>query len=315
MKLQFIFLFNYFVFINCLSYSNSNNFLSNYFNSNKFNSYSNNFLSNSNKNTYLSYVVSHSFQSSNQLIYSFSSSYKQNNIWVPTIMPTKVNTIMPTKVNTKISAPIISFDTKISFNNYNTIKLDEKSQTVIILATASSMNISSSFIKYIGSDIQSRRKLFRYIFELQGFNIQVYLQTNIPLEDKFASFINNPRALYSTITTNLVNSVSSGLFQNYLQAASNALKITNFANSTILSVQTDNYIIKAPNSNKTYKNNNNTDFKSIIYVVLFTIIILTLVKISYDFQTKKKPCECVKFTSLNLTLDVNEINININEPK
>jgi hypothetical protein len=166
MKLQLIFIFNYFVFINCLSYSNSNNFLSNYFNSKKFNSYSNNFLSNSNKNTYLSYVVSHSFQSSNQLIYSLSSSYKQNNIWVPTIMPT----LKPTQVNT-VSPPTL-----------------------------------------------------------------------------------NPTK-------------------------------------------------------------NTMDTNSIIYVVLFTIIILTLVKISYDFQTKKKPCEYVKFTSLNLTLDVNEINININEPK
>ena len=311
MKLQLIFLFNCFIFINCLSYSNSNKFLSKYFNSN-------NFISNSNKNTYLSYVVSYSFQSSNQLIYSFSSSYTQNNIWAPTIMPTKVNTVLPTlnptKVNTKTSAPIISFDTKILFNNYNTIELDEKSQNVIIIATANSMNISSAFIKYLGSDIQSRRKLFRYIFELQGFNIQISLQTNIPLQDKFASFINNPTTLYSTITTNLINSVNSGLFQNYLQTASQNLNITNFANSTILSVQTDKYIIKVPDNNKIYKNNNNRDFKSIVYVILFTLGISILVKISYDFQTKKKPCECVKLTSLNLNLDVNEINVNINEP-
>jgi hypothetical protein len=237
---------------------------------------------------------------------------------MPTIMPTKVNTVSPptlnpTKVNTKTSTPIISFDTKLSFNNYNTIKLDEKSQNVIIIATASSMNISSSFIKYLGSDIQTRRRLFRYIFELQGFNIQISLQTNIPLQGKFASFINNPSALYSTITTNLVNSVNSGLFQNYLQTASNSLNITNFSNSTILSVETDKYVvIKIPDNNKTYKNNNNnnTDFKSIIYVILFTLGISILLKISYDFQTKKKPCECVKFTSFNLTLDVNEINVN-----
>ena len=289
--------------------SNSNNFNSDYFlsysKSNHFLSKSNLYSSNKQFNNYLSYVISQSLQSSSK--YSYLSSYTRAPTLIPTLIntliPTKANTLIPTKaptlVPTKSSVPIISFDTKLSFNNYNTIELDEKSQTVIILATATSMIISSSFIKYIGSDIVSRRRLIRYIFELQGFNIQVSLQTNIPLQGKFASFIKNPAALYSTITTNLVNAVSSGLFQNYLQYESLNLNISSFKNSTILSVQTDHFIIKVPTNNKP-STNNTTDFKSILYVILFTLGIVILVKIVYDIQTKKNPFWWVKLRSVNL---------------
>lgn len=332
MKIELLFFLNLFTLIKSFNlYSNnfvskSNQFNSNYFNSNSNNfnsdyflsySKSNNFLSKSNLyssnkqfNNYLSYVISQSLHSSSK--YSYLSSYTRAPTLIPTVMPTLINTLIPTKANTliptkvptliptKSSVPIISFDTKLSFNNYNTIELDEKSQTVIILATATSMNISSSFIKYIESNIVSRRRLIHYIFELQGFNIQVSLQTNIPLQGKFASFIKKPAALYSTITTNLVNAVSSGLFQNYLQYESLNLNISNFKKSTILSVQTDHFIIKVPTNNKP-STNNTTDFKSILYVILFTLGIVILVKIVYDIQTKKNPFWWVKLRSVNLT--------------
>jgi hypothetical protein len=241
-----------------------------------------------------------------------------------TLMPTTLmpTTLMPTLNNkntlnpTTINVPIISFNTQVSFNNYDTIELDEKSQRAIIIATANSMNLNSSFVKYLGSQIQSRRKLFKTIFNLQGFNIAASLQTDIPLQGKYSSFVNNPSALYSEITTNLVNSVNSGLFTSYLQEASLNLNITSFENSNILSVKSDDYVIQNPNPKDEIRTSNpetDTTINSIIYIVLFTTGILILVKISYEFQTKKKPFGCVKLTSLNLT--TSDIVININENK
>jgi hypothetical protein len=176
------------------------------------------------------------------------------------------------------------------------------------------MNLSSTFVKYLGTQIQTRRRLIQIIFKIQGFNIAVSLQTNIPLQGKYSSFANNPNALYSQITTNLVNSVNSGLFTSYLQAASFNLNITTFSNSTLLSVKSDDYIIEKPTPKGENRTSNpDTDFKSIIYVILFTTGIAILLKISYNTQTKKEPFDCVKLTSFNLTTTTSDIVITINE--
>jgi len=134
--------------------------------------------------------------------------------------------------------PTISFDTKLTFDNYDSEELDTKSQEAIIIATANSMNISDSYVKYVGSTLKTRRLS---IFKSLGFNIIVTLKTTIPLQDE-----TDPNALYTTITTNLINSVNSGLFTTYLITASNTLGTTSFANVSILSVQNDDYVIKQP---------------------------------------------------------------------
>ena len=56
----------------------------------------------------------------------------------------------------------------------------------------------------------------------------------------------NPKLLYFKVTENLINSVNSGLFITYLITLSNALGITSFSNSSILSVHNYDYIIKEP---------------------------------------------------------------------
>jgi hypothetical protein len=342
-----LFLFNLFTLIksnslystNCLSNSNyflsnyfnsnSNNFNSNYFNSNSYNSVS---LKSSIFNPYLSFVTSNDNKISKSRIYSVSSLSSKIVTLNPSIMPSIRPSIMPsirpsisptliptlnkkkTLNPTPINVPVISFNTQLSFNNYDTVELDEKSQQVIIIATANSMNLSSTFVKYLGTQIQTRRRLIQIIFKIQGFNIAVSLQTNIPLQGKYSSFVNNPNALYSQITTNLVNSVNSGLFTSYLQAESLNLNITTFSNSTILSVKSDDYVIREPipkGENRT--SNPDTDFKSIIYIILFTTGIAILLKISYNTHTKKEPFGCVKLTSFNLTTTTSDIVITINE--
>jgi hypothetical protein len=161
---------------------------------------------------------------------------------VPTFVPTPIATRIPTKKQTEIptiqKVPIMSFDTKLTFDNYDSLELDIKSQQAIIIATANSMNISDTYVEYIGSTIKTRRLS---IFKILGFNIIVTLKTTIPLQSQ-----RDPSSLYVTLTTNLINSVNSGLFTTYLITASNTLGITSFANVSILSVQNDDYIIKEP---------------------------------------------------------------------
>jgi hypothetical protein len=161
----------------------------------------------------------------------------------------------------------ISFGTKIAFSNYNSAELDTESQTAVIIATADSMSISSSFVKYTGTIVQTRRRLINHVY-----NIIVSLQTTIPLQGQFAR---NPNALYLLLIANLEKSVESGDFMKALPPS--------FANSTILSVENGKYVVIEPPKDKP-----GTDVHSIIYIVLFLLGILVIVKIAYDVQTQKQ---------------------------
>jgi hypothetical protein len=163
----------------------------------------------------------------------------------------------------------ISFGTKIAFSNYNSAELDTESQTAVIIATADSMSISSSFVKYTGTIVQTRRRLINHVY-----NIIVSLQITIPLQGQF---VRNPNALYLSLIANLANSVDSGEFMKALPPS--------FANSTILSVENGKYVVIEPSADKP-----GTDVNSIIYIVLFLLGILALVKIAYDVQTQKQWC-------------------------
>jgi hypothetical protein len=131
------------------------------------------------------------------------------------------------------------------------------------------MNISASYVEYIGSALKTRRLS---IFKTQGYNIIVTLKTTLPLLGK-----TNPKLLYSTITTNLINSVNSGLFTTYLIIASNTLGITSFTNSSILSVYNADYIIQEPD--KHYINSNKKDYTNykIIYIIFGAFLSVYLI--------------------------------------
>ena len=210
----------------------------------------------------------------------------------PTTSPTFITTLSPTLSPTILVAPIISFNTKISFDNYKTNELDDNSKKVVILATANSMNISDKYVEYVGSEIKNRRRLIEYIIKIKGYNIAIILQTNIPLQGKYASFINNPSMLYQTITKSLVNAVNTGTFTKFLQAASNGLNITSFSNSTILSIESDPFIIKDPSPKKDKKDK--TDVESILYVLLFSFLLVCVIKLFYVLKEKKWNITCIK---------------------
>jgi hypothetical protein len=143
------------------------------------------------------------------------------------------------------------------------------------------MNISTSFVKYIGTSLQARRILKQLFFKKQGYNIIVLLQTTIPLSGIFAEYKTNPTQLFSSLTAKMVSSVNSGDFAQYLQANS-----PSFANTTILSVENDNYVIVEPRPKK--KDDFKTDVLSIIYVILFSIGVVIVIKISYMIRKRFK---------------------------
>ena len=185
--------------------------------------------------------------------------------FITTLNPTFIPTLKPSIIETSV----LVFETSLTFNNYATIELDTTSQKAIILATSNSMNISASYVEYIGSALKTRRLT---IFKIQGYNIIVTVKTTLPLLGQ-----TNPKLLYSTITGNLVSSVNSGLFTTYLIIASNALGITSFANSSILSVQNDDYIIQEPyNDYIKDKKKDYTNYK-IIYIIFGVLLSVYLI--------------------------------------
>jgi hypothetical protein len=212
---------------------------------------------------------------------------------VATLSPTLVPTLAPTQMKkqtempTILEVPTMSFDTKLAFDNYDSEELDIKSQEAIIIATANSMNISDSYIEYIGSTLKTRRLS---IFKILGFNIIVTLKTTIPLQDETDS-----SSLYEILTTNLINSVNSGLFTSYLINASNTLGVTSFANVSILSVENDDYVITQPD--KPYLNENENENETsynyntiyiIFGVLLFVYLILYFVWIRRKYINKNR---------------------------
>lgn len=192
----------------------------------------------------------------------------------PSVSPFSLPSKSPTSSPLSSLVPIISFDTKISFTNYNSPELDIQNQNAIIVATSNSMNISISFIKYIGAILQSRRRLM--FFRIQGYNLVVSLQITIPVTGSFS-----PQALYSSLTTKMVASVSSGNFTQFLKILS-----PSFTNITILSVENDKYIVITPDTNK--KSDEKTDIMSIIYVILFSVGVVAVIKAVYMIRKKIK---------------------------
>ena len=206
---------------------------------------------------------------------------------VPTLVPTPIATFAPTLIPTKKQTEMptiqevstMSFDTKLTFDNYDSEELDIKSQQAIIIATANSMNISDTYVKYIGSTLKTRRLS---IFRILGYNIIVTLKTTIPLQSQ-----RDPSLLYTKLTTNLINSVNSGLFTSYLITASNTLGINTFVNVSILSVENDDYVIKEPYKPDIKENENETSYNYNIIYIIFGVLLSVYLLLYFVWLRKK----------------------------
>jgi hypothetical protein len=102
------------------------------------------------------------------------------------------------------------------------------------------MNINYSFVKLTNYSVVSRRRLFTL---LSGYNIQYTTSINYPLTNNSISNINT---LYNSFINLLVNAVSNGAFNNYLQLASTALNATSISGATIYNITTTSYNIIQP---------------------------------------------------------------------
>ncbi len=163
----------------------------------------------------------------------------------PTInKPTLSPTIKPinTQIPTKIILPSLTFKTVGKLSGLNSPNLLDSDKEAIVIATSASMNINYSFVKLTNYSIVSRRRLFTL---LSGYNIQYTTFINYPLTNNSISNINT---LYNSFINLLVNAVSNGAFNNYLQLASTALNASAISNATIYNITTTSYNIIYPST-------------------------------------------------------------------
>jgi hypothetical protein len=104
------------------------------------------------------------------------------------------------------------------------------------------MNISVTYVTFVSSSILQSQK--NRDIQIQGFNLIATTKTSIPLQGKYSVFVSNPNSLFTTLSTNMINAVSSGVFTNYLVAASLALNSTSTIAASVATITVSAPIIE-----------------------------------------------------------------------
>ena len=176
---------------------------------------------------------------------SLSQTYdKSSNVYSQslTLKPTLQLTLKPTQSLTLIPTiytnSYLKFETSITLSGFTNTVLDDNSLLAIILSIAYSANISSNYVSIKEySFINNRRRL---TFTLKNlYSLLLVSQILIPI-------LNNniiPTSLYTSLTTNIQKSISSGSFITYLISQSVLL------NSSIsnINISVSNYTISQMN--------------------------------------------------------------------
>ena len=211
---------NYLTFYNSYDLKNSNTHYS--------------FLSKSTKqiisiNSYLSLINSYTFPISKP--YSNIISYSK-----PTLLPT----LEPEKF-----IPVLSFETSMTLSGLTEPSLDTNAQSAVLIALASSINISTNYVLFLGQEVVARRKLMINHL-LSTYNIKAITQINIPLTNQYSNI--NPSILYTSLTTNLTNSINNGNFITFLISASIALNSTSTQNVIVTNYSVSQMVLTNNNS-------------------------------------------------------------------
>lgn len=165
-------------------------------------------------NNYLSTVNSYS-----DTQYSLSTvSYRSKSSFDKTLAPTLDKTLAPTL--DKTSDTTISFESTMSLSGISKPFLDDLAQTSVVIATAKSANVSTSFVFFI-KQVPSSNKFLKSV----SYDIDATTQLNVPTNGK------SPQILYDSLVSNLVNSVSNGDFNAFLMSASIALNSSSTQNA------------------------------------------------------------------------------------
>ena len=172
-------------------------------------------------NNYLSTVNSYS-----DTQYSLSTvSYRSRSSFDKTLAPTLDKTLAPTL--DKTSDTTISFESTMSLSGISKPFLDDLAQTSVVIATAKSANVSTSFVFFIKQNPSSNKFL-----KSVSYDIDATTQLNVPTNGK------SPQILYDSLVSNLMNSVSNGDFNAFLMSASIALNSSStqnaFSNGVVL---------------------------------------------------------------------------------
>ena len=258
---------NYFTYSNYFLYSNAFKYSSNFLYSNAFNS--NSYINSINKisNFYITQIGSLS-QTYSITSYTYYSSIKGSNLYItqigslsltyiksshvysvsfnptvsltlipilmPTLMPTQSLTLMPTIYTNSY----LNFETSMTLSGFTQPILDDNSLLAIVLSIAHSANISSNYVSIKEySFVNSRRRL---TFTLKNlYNLLLVSQIIIPLTNN--NIIST--SLYTSLTTNIQNSISSGSFITYLLSQSALLN----ASISNINISVSNYTISKMN--------------------------------------------------------------------
>jgi hypothetical protein len=153
---------------------------------------------------------------------------------MPTLMPTQSLTLMPTIYTNSY----LNFETSMTLSGFTQPILDDNSLLAIVLSIAHSANISSNYVSIKEySFVNSRRRL---TFTLKNlYNLLLVSQIIIPLTNN--NIIST--SLYTSLTTNIQNSISSGSFITYLLSQSALLN----ASISNINISVSNYTISKMN--------------------------------------------------------------------
>ena len=233
---------NVFSYKNCLSYyskSSNKNYLTFYNshdlkNSNMYYSFfTKSIKHSSSRNSYLSLINSYTFSISKY--YSNVISYSK-----PTLKPTSITTLLPT-LEPKKFIPVLSFETFMTITGLTQPSLDIKAQSAILIAVASSINISTNYVLFLGQELVTRRKLIINHL-LSTYNIKATTQINIPITNEYSNI--NPSIIYTSLTTNLATAITNGNFITFLKSASISLNSTSTQNVIVSNYSVSQMVLK-----------------------------------------------------------------------
>jgi hypothetical protein len=201
---------------------------------------------------------------------------------IPTLMPTLMLTLMPTLMPTQSLTLIptiytnsyLKFETSMTLSGFTQPILDDNSLIAIVLSIANSANISSNYVSIKEySFVNGRRRL---TFTLKNlYNLFLVSQIIIPLTNN--NIIST--SLYTSLTTNIQNSISSGFFITYLLSQSALLN----ASISNINISVSNYTISkmnivnnVPTSYPTSVNYDDNSVENLSDILIVKILFITM---------------------------------------
>ncbi len=193
---------------------------------------------------------------------------------IPTQLPTLIPTQLPTLIPTIYTNSYLKFETSMTLSGFTQPILDDNSLIAIVLSIAHSANISSNYVSIKEySFVNSRRRL---TFTLKNlYNLLLVSQIIIPLTNN--NIIST--SLYTSLTTNIQNSISSGSFITYLLSQS-ALLNASISNINIsvsnYSISQLNIVTNVPTSYPTSVNYDRISVPNLSDILIIKILFITM---------------------------------------